>query len=58
MDTFLKGENPESLWLEETDYGSKVTEENSETVDIFGPGMENLFDVGQIVINAILAGEL
>ena len=58
MDTFLKGENPESLWLEETDYGSKVTEENSETVDIFGPGMENLFDVGKIVINAILAGEL
>ena len=58
MDTFLKGEDPESLWLEETDYGSKVTEENSETVDIFGPGMENLFDTGKIVIDAILAGEL
>lgn len=58
MDTFLKGESPEKLWLSETDYGSKVTEENSETVDIFGPGMENLFDVGKIVIDAILAGEL
>ena len=58
MDTFLKGEDPESLWLEETDYGSKVTEENSETVDIFGPGMETLFDTGKIVIDAILAGEL
>ena len=57
-ENFLKGEEPESLWLEETDYGSKVTEENSETVDIFGPGMENLFDTGKIVIDAILAGEL
>jgi hypothetical protein len=58
MDTFLKGENPERLWLTGTDYGSRVTEENSETVDIFKPGMENLFDVGQIVIDAILSGEL
>ena len=58
MDTFLKGENPERLWLTGTDYGSRVTEENSETVDIFMPGMENLFDVGRIVIDAVLAGEL
>ena len=58
MDTFLKGENPERLWLTEADYSSRVTEENSETVDIFGPGMENLFDVGQVVIDAALAGEL
>ena len=58
MDTFLKGENPERLWLSGADYSSRVTEENSETMDIFEPGMENLFDVGQIVIDAILAGEL
>ena len=58
MDTFLEGEGPEMLWLEGTTFSSQVTEENSETVDIFGPGMENLFDVGRIVIDAALAGEL
>lgn len=58
MDTFLKGESPEMLWLGENSFNSKVTEENSETVDIFEPGMENLFDVGQIVIDAVLAGDL
>ena len=58
LDTFLKGESPEQLWHDDSDYASQVTEENSETVDIFEPGMENLFDAGQIVIDAILAGEL
>ncbi len=58
MDIFLKGESPENLWLSGTYFSEKVIEENSETVDIFAPGMENLFDVGQIVIDAILAGEL
>ena len=36
----------------------KIKEENSETVGIFEPGMENLFDTASIVIDAILAGEL
>ncbi|MBR3316555.1 MAG: hypothetical protein IKG21_01875 [Atopobiaceae bacterium] len=58
MDTFLKGESPESLWLDDTDFSNMVTEENSETLDIFEPGMENLFDTGRIVIDAVLAGEL
>ncbi len=58
MDTFLKGESAELLWLEDPDYDSKVSEENSETIDIFEPGMENLFDAGQIVIDAVLEGEL
>lgn len=58
LDTFLKGESPEQLWLDDSDYASQVTEENSETLDIFEPGMENLFDAGQIVIDAALAGEL
>ena len=58
MDTFLKGESAELLWLGDQNYSSKVSEENSETVDIFEPGMENLFDAGKIVIDAILAGEL
>ena len=56
--TFLKGESAELLWLEDPDYDSKVSEENSETIDIFEPGMENLFDAGQIVIDAVLEGKL
>lgn len=58
LDTFLKGESPERLWLDDQDYAGQVTEDNSETLDIFEPGMENLFDAGRIVIDAILAGEL
>ena len=58
MDTFLEGEGPEMLWLDGTYFSDQVTETNSETVDIFGPGMENLFDTGRIVIDAALAGEL
>ena len=57
MDTFLKGESPEQLWLDEEDFESTATEEKGETVDIFEPGMENLFDTGRIIIDAILAGE-
>jgi len=58
MDTFLKGESPESLWLDGVEFDDAVTEDTGETLDIFEPGMENLSDVGQIVIDAILAGEL
>lgn len=58
LDTFLKGESPESLWLGTQGYGSQVSEENSETLDIFSPGMETLFDAGRIVIDAALAGAL
>ena len=61
LDTFLKGESPAELWAadtEDTGFGDKVSEDNSETLDIFRPGMENLFDAGRIVIDAILAGEL
>ena len=58
MDTFLKEESAEKLWLTGQDFDTKVSEENSETVDVFEPGMQNLFDVGRIVIDAILAGEL
>ena len=58
LDTFLNGENPELLWLEGEYFDDKVREENSETLDIFESGMMNLFDVGRIVIDTILAGEL
>ncbi len=58
MDTFLKGETPEKLWVVDEDYNEKVAEENSETLDIFEPGMQNLFDTGSIVIDALLEGTL
>ena len=58
MDTFLKGESAESLWLDGVDYNEDVAEGGGETMDIFAPGMRNLFDTGRIVIDAVLAGEL
>lgn len=58
MDTFLKGESPESLWLDDSDFSNSAAEEKGETLDIFEPGMHNLFDAGQIVIDAVLAGKL
>ena len=54
VDTFLEGESPESLWLGDEGFVVRVSGENSETLDIFEPGMENLFDAGRIVIDAIL----
>lgn len=56
-DTFLKGESPEQLWLDEKDFEETASAEKGETVDIFEPGMESLFDTGRIIIDAILAGE-
>ena len=58
MDTFLKGESPEQLWLDDEDFEGSATAENGETVDIFEPGMENLFDTGRIIIDTILTGGL
>ncbi|MBP3893462.1 MAG: hypothetical protein J6D34_05395 [Atopobiaceae bacterium] len=58
FDTFLKGESPESLWLDGTDFGASAADDDGETLDIFEPGMENLFDAGRIVIDALLEGEL
>lgn len=58
MDTFLKGESPESLWLDGSDFSDSAAEEKGETLDIFEPGMRNLFDVERNVVDAILVGEL
>ncbi len=55
MDTFLKGESAEGLWLEDEDFDTKVTEENTETTDIFEPAMQSLFDAAQLVIDDALA---
>ena len=42
----------------EATYNEDVAEGGGETMDIFEPGMRNLFDTGRIVIDAVLAGEL
>ena len=58
MDTFLDGETPENSWIPHNIYSDKVTEDNSETADIFKTAMHNLFDVGTVVVDAILDGRL
>lgn len=57
MDVFLKGETPEGLWRETKAYNDKVTEDNSETLDIFEPAMHNLFDTASIVVDAAIDGK-
>ncbi len=59
MDVFMYGASPESLWdpayEEET---SLASEDNVEAADIFATAMENNFNVGSVVIDAILNGTL
>lgn len=57
MDVFMNGATPESLWDPEFDF-SLATEENVEAADIFKTARYNNFNVGKIVIDAILSGEL
>ena len=57
MDVFMNGATPESLWdpnFKET----LASEENVEAADIFAPARKNNFDVGSVVVNAILDGSL
>ena len=55
IDVFLLGATPESLWT--SDGAARIAAESSvETADIFATAMKNNFDVGRILIDAILAG--
>lgn len=56
MDLFLDDATPESTWGEYKSFSEKVENENDETLDIFEPAMQNLFDTGSIVIDAMLEG--
>ena len=58
LDDFLEGETPENLWSESMSYNDKVQGENSETLDIFEPAMQNLTDAAGIVIDAVLDGRI
>ena len=58
LDVFFEGVTPEGLWSDAADYGGEVQADNSETLNIFEPAMHNLFDVGRIVIDHALAGDM
>ena len=57
MDVYMKGSTPESLWL----VGSAAELESSdsqEAADLFPVAMENNFKVGEVIIDAILRGQI
>ena len=57
MDVFSTGVTPESLWGSESD--DHIASENSlESVDIFETAMQNCFNAGRVIIDAILEGTL
>ena len=57
MDAFMMGETPESLWSPSSQ-NTVVSDDSTESADIFTTAMENNFKVGKIVIEAILNGKL
>ncbi|MBR6707179.1 MAG: hypothetical protein IKI84_10935 [Clostridia bacterium] len=57
MDVFMLGATPESLW-KNADALTLAAEDSVEAADIFLTAMKNIFDVGRIVVDSILAGEL
>ncbi len=58
VDVFVDGNFPEMLWDTTIDWSEGIDQENEETLDIFNPAMENIFKVGEIVIDAILENTL
>lgn len=57
IDVFFDNATPESLWGENAGFLDEVSDHNEETLDIFVPGMENIFCVGKTIIDSILNGE-
>lgn len=57
MDVFMNGATPESLWDPNFDT-TLASEESVEAADIFKTARYNNFNVGKIIIDAILANEL
>jgi hypothetical protein len=56
MDVFMNGDTPESLWTQAVDLSKEGG--NKETADIFDTSMQNIFNVGSTIIDAILDGRL
>ena len=57
LDVFPMGVTPEMLWGADID-DSIASEDSMESVDIFETAMENCFNVGKVLIDAILEGTL
>lgn len=57
-DVFIGAEGPESLWGSGMNFNNTVHEVNSETLDIFETGMNNMFKVVKAINDAVLNGEL
>lgn len=58
LDVFLGNDTPESLWTDSEGYNNNLGSESSTALDIFEPAMKSLFDVSEIVIDAVLEGKL
>ena len=56
MDKFLYFQTPENLWGRHGGFTDNLDEDSTETLDIFEPAMQNLYDVASIVIDDILDG--
>ena len=57
VDVFYDGATPESLWGDGVAFTGTVSDDNEETLDIFDPGMDNLFRVSQTIIDSMLNEE-
>ncbi len=57
MDVFPSDITPEMMWGPESD-DHLASEDSMESVDIFETAMQNCFDTGKVLIDAILEGEL
>ena len=57
MDVFMQGATPESLWGEHSD-DDLISEDSTESADIFETAMKNNFEVGRVIIDAALDGSL
>lgn len=57
-DVFVGTEGPESLWGNNLNFNNTVNEVNSETLDIFETGMNNMFKVIKKINDAVLDGTL
>lgn len=57
MDVFMLGQTPESLWDPDS-IVSLASENNVEAADIFATARKNNFEVGSVIIQAILNGTL
>ena len=57
MDVFMSGATPESLWDPDYNITDLASENSVEGADIFAAAMKNNFEVGSVIIKAILNGE-